>query len=69
MATQTLTIEGLEQWVEAGGTWRVVDISARQVLVDFCACTGEPMQRLHSEDPGVIAWMRSAPRPDQDEVD
>lgn len=64
---QKLTIDALDEWVLAGGTWRIVDVSDDQVLVDFCACTGEPMQRTYSEDPEVIAWIRATPRPDQDD--
>ena len=63
---QKLTIDALTTWTDAGGTWRVVDISPDQVLVDLCACTGEPMQRTCSADPEVIAWIRTAPNPDQD---
>jgi len=61
MSVETLTIEGLERWVLAGGSWRVVNIAAGRVVVDLCACTGEPMQRVRSEDPAVIGYLRTAP--------
>ncbi len=61
MSAETLTAERLEQWALAGGSWRVVEISASSVVVDLCACTGEPMQRVRSEDPAVISHLRTAP--------
>lgn len=61
MTAETLTIERLEQWALAGGSWRVVEISGGCVVVDLCACTGEPMQRVRSEDPAVIIHLRTAP--------
>lgn len=61
MNAGTLTLERLERWALAGGSWRVVEISAERAIVDLCACTGEPMQRLRSDDPVVIAQLRTAP--------
>jgi hypothetical protein len=43
----------------SGGRWRVVSISDQQAVVDLCTCTGEPMERLESDDPAVIAHLRS----------
>lgn len=65
MTAEALTIERLQQWALAGGSWRVADISTNRVVVDLCACTGEPMQRAQSDDPAVIAHLRTA-RPDLD---
>ena len=59
MTTDPLTIDGLEHWVFFGATWRVVDISRDRAVVDLCTCTGEPMERLESDDPGVIAYLRT----------
>jgi hypothetical protein len=58
MSTETL--EDLERWALSGGHWRVVDISSERAVVDLCACTGEPMERLQSDDPAVIAHLRTA---------
>jgi hypothetical protein len=65
MTTDTLTIDGLERWVFFGATWRVVDISRDRAVVDLCTCMGEPVERLESDDPAVIDYLRSA-RPDPD---
>jgi hypothetical protein len=54
------TLEDLERWTLSGGHWRVVAISNEQAVVDLCACTGEPMERLTSDDPALIAHLRKA---------
>jgi hypothetical protein len=58
MSTETL--DDLERWALSGGHWRVVEISSERAVVDLCACTGEPMDRLQSDDPAVIAHLRTA---------
>ncbi len=68
MSRHNLTIDDLERWTTSGAHWRVVDISSERVVVDLCACTGEPMERVESEDPAVIGYSRTAPShldPDQ----
>jgi len=60
MSTQTLTIDGLERWVLSGASWRVVDISNERAVVDLCTCMGEPLERLQSDDPSVIGYLRTA---------
>ena len=52
-------IENLEDWTLSGGSWRMVSISSDQAVVDLCTCTGEPMERLESDDPAVIAYLRT----------
>jgi hypothetical protein len=56
----TNVIDELERWTLSGGHWRLVDISNERAVVDLCTCTGEPMERLESDDPAVIAHLRSA---------
>lgn len=59
MSAETLTIDRLQRWQLAGGSWRTVEIAADHVVIELCACTGEPMQRMRSEDPAVIAQLRA----------
>jgi hypothetical protein len=54
MTSETLTIEALERWVDSGAHSQVVETSNNRIAVDLCACTGEPLARLESGDPGVI---------------
>jgi hypothetical protein len=54
-------LENVENWRLSGGSWRIVSISNERAVVDLCACTGEPMERLQSDDPTVIARLRTMP--------
>jgi hypothetical protein len=58
----TLTIEALERWVLFGAQWRIVDLSSERAVVDLCTCTGELVERLESEDPALISYVRTAQR-------
>jgi hypothetical protein len=60
MTTEALTIERLERWVLHGAQWRVRDITDDHTVVDLCACTGELVERLQSDDPAVIDYLRTA---------
>lgn len=57
MPAEGLTIEHLERWVLTGAHWQVVEIANQRAVVDFCTCTGEPVERLQSNDPNVIAYL------------
>jgi hypothetical protein len=58
VTAETLTVEGLQEWVRAGAHWRVVRHSPRRAVVELQQCTGEPIERLESEDPAVIQYLR-----------
>lgn len=60
MARQT-TIAELEDWERNGAVWRAVEISEDHAVVDLCACTGELMERVESDDPELIAFVRAHP--------
>jgi hypothetical protein len=57
----TVTVDDLERWVLFGARWRVVHLSDEHALVDFCACTGEAVERRETDDTTVIAYLRSVP--------
>ena len=57
-APQPLTIERLERWTDAGAHWRVLHHSERHAVVELQECTGEPVERVSSADPAVIAYLR-----------
>jgi hypothetical protein len=57
----TLTIDALERWVLFGAQWRIVDLSGERAVVDLCTCTGELVERLESDDPALIRYLRSSP--------
>jgi hypothetical protein len=54
-------LENVENWTLSGGSWRIASISKERAVVELCACTGEPMERLESDDPTVIARLRTMP--------
>ena len=56
----SLTIDVLERWVLFGAQWRIVDLSGQSAVVDLCTCTGELVERLESDDPTVIRYLRCA---------
>lgn len=58
----TLTIDALERWVFFGAQWRIVELSRERAVVDLCTCTGELVERLESEDPAAIGYVRTAQR-------
>ena len=57
MATDSFTIETLEDWVRAGAHWRVLHHGEHHAVVELRQCTGEPIERLESDDPAVIAYL------------
>ncbi len=57
MTEQALTVETLEDWVRAGAHWRVLHHGERRAIVELQQCTGEPVERLESDDPAVIAYL------------
>jgi hypothetical protein len=57
----TLTIDALDRWVLFGAQWRIADLSGERAVVDLCTCTGELVERLESDDPALIRYLRSAP--------
>jgi hypothetical protein len=58
-ARSTHLRDTLENWTFTGGRWRIVSLSDARAVVDLCTCTGEPLQRLESDDPAVIAFLRT----------
>lgn len=52
-----LTIETLESWANAGAHWRVLHHGERRAVVELQQCTGEPVERLESDDPALLAYL------------
>jgi hypothetical protein len=51
-------IDQLKRWRLLGGRWHVVHLSDQRAVVEMCTCTGEPLERLESDDPRLIAYLR-----------
>lgn len=58
------TITELEDWARSGAMWRAVELTEGHAVVDLCACTGELMERVQSDDPELIAFVRAHPDDD-----
>jgi hypothetical protein len=53
-----LNIEQLERWLLFGASWEIVAVDDEQVVVDFCSCTGELIERGRSGDRDVIDYVQ-----------
>ncbi len=52
--------ETLQQWEDSGAVWRAVHVSDAKAIVDLCTCTGEPVERLESDDRELVRFLRDA---------
>lgn len=57
----SVTVEYLEEWEGHGAMWRAVEVSDQRAVIDLCSCTGEPMDRVQSDEPALIAYVRAHP--------
>ena len=55
----SVTVEYLEEWKDHGAMWRAVEVSDQRAVIDLCSCTGEPMDRVQSDEPKLIAYVRA----------
>jgi hypothetical protein len=55
----SVTIEDLERWEDNGATWRAFEVTDTHAVIDLCSCTGEPMERVQSDAPEVIDFVRA----------
>ena len=51
-------VEIIRRWEDHGAAWRTVHVSDERAVVDLCTCTGEPVERLESDDPELIRFIR-----------
>jgi hypothetical protein len=59
--SRATTIKELQDWELGGAQWRIVFVTGERAVVDLCTCTGEVMERVESEEPEVIEFVRSHP--------
>ncbi|HEY5431625.1 MAG TPA: hypothetical protein VIK04_21105 [Solirubrobacteraceae bacterium] len=60
MSDEVLTVERLEQWARSGAHLWVVALADNHAVVQLCACTGEPVERLESDNRKLIEYLQSA---------
>ena len=39
--------------------WQPVEVTPEHAVVDLCSCSGEPMDRVESDDPEFIEFVRT----------
>jgi hypothetical protein len=54
-------VEKVRQWERSGAATRIVALSAAHAVVELCACTGETMERLSSDDPELLHMLAGRP--------
>jgi hypothetical protein len=55
----SVTVKHLEDWELNGATWRAVELDDGHAVVDLCSCTGERMDRVESDQPELIEYVRA----------
>lgn len=53
------TIDELKDWERSGAVWRPAEISSARAVVDLCSCSGELMDRVESDDPEFVTFVRA----------
>jgi hypothetical protein len=53
------TVSELQDWERNGAVWEPAEIYAGRAVVDLCSCSGELMERVESEDPEFIEFVRA----------
>lgn len=56
--SRTATVKELQDWRLNGAIWRAVALTPDRAVVDLCACTGEAMDRVESDQPEFIEFVR-----------
>ena len=55
---QETAVDILTRWEEHGAEWRVVSLGEERAIVDLCTCYGEPVDRIESDDPALLRFLR-----------
>ena len=57
----------LRRWEESGATWRVVARPGSELVIALLTCdAGEEVDRMHSADPSLLAYVGGRDRSDAD---
>ena len=52
-------VDILRRWEDSGAEWRVEALGEHHVTVMLCTCTGEPVERLESDDAELLEFVRA----------
>jgi hypothetical protein len=62
--SRAVTIQELEDWEESGALWHALEVGDERAVIELCSCTGEAMDRVESDSPELIEYVRA--RPDEE---
>jgi hypothetical protein len=51
-------VEVLRRWEDNGAVWQVESLTDERAVVLMCTCYGEPVDRLESDDAGLLRFLR-----------
>ena len=51
-------VEVLRRWEDHGAVFRVESLTDDRAVVMLCTCTGEPVERLESDDGALLKFLR-----------
>ena len=51
-------VEVLRRWEDHGAVFRVESLTDERAVVMLCTCTGEPVERLESDDDALLTFLR-----------
>jgi hypothetical protein len=50
-------VDILTRWEDSGAVWRVESLTDDRAVIQLCACTGEPVDRLESGDDELLRFL------------
>jgi hypothetical protein len=51
-------VAALEQWIDHGAGYRVLELTPDRAVLELRTCTGEPVDRLESSDPALVRYVQ-----------
>jgi hypothetical protein len=51
-------VDVLRRWEDHGAEWRIELLTEERAVVMLCTCTGEPVERLESDDAALLKFLR-----------
>jgi hypothetical protein len=51
-------VDILRRWEDNGAFWRVESLTDDRAVIQLCTCTGEPVERLESDDAELLRFVR-----------
>jgi hypothetical protein len=55
-------VDVLRRWEDHGAEWRIESLTDERAVVMLCTCTGEPVERLESDDEALLRFLRDRER-------